>query len=170
MIKIRAFNPHISRAGLVKGVKAGVVSGVIHGALLGFVLNIVYNVIYAIRMGRLELYLDNWMTRGAFGGILSYVIMGAVFGLIFGLMFAALYDKLPGKTPAGKGIITSIIFWGAALLGVPALYHLSQGGLEAVYWFVISMGWDQALTAMYLAIPSGWLMGRFWAGERFGKL
>ncbi len=174
MIKIRMFNPHISRAGLLKGAKVGAVSGVVHGALLGFMGNVVYNIIRGIIngiiKGRLEMVLDGFMTLARFGPILSYILLGAIFGPIFGLMFAALYDKLPGKTPAIKGIVSSIIFWGATLLGVPALIHLSQGGFEAFYWFFRSMGWQQLVTGMYLAIPSGWLMGRFWAGERFGKL
>jgi hypothetical protein len=171
MIKLRTFNPHVSMAGLFKGAKVGVASGVIHGALLGFVLNVVYNIIYGIQHNRLELLLESYITHGMpWGGILSYVLMGAIFGVIFGLMFVALYDRLPGTTPAGKGIVTSIIFWGATLLGVPSLYHLSQGGFEAVYWFLEGMGWQQAVTGMYLAIPSGWVMGRFWTSERFGQL
>ena len=171
MIKLRMSNPHIGRAGLLRGAKAGAVSGVVHGALLGFVLNVVYNIIYGITKGRLELFLDSFMTGGlaTFGPILSYILLGAIAGLIFGLMFAALYDKLPGKTPASKGIVTSIIFWGATLLGVPALYHLAQGGLEDLTWFIYSMGWQQAVTGMYLAILSGWLLGHFWASDKLGK-
>ncbi len=45
MIKIRTFNPHISRAGLLRGAKAGAVSGVIYGALFGSIFNIVNNII-----------------------------------------------------------------------------------------------------------------------------
>jgi hypothetical protein len=170
MIKIHAFNPHISMAGLLKGAKVGAVSGVVHGALLGFMGNVVYNIIRGIINGHLHHIMADLFSLGRWGPILIYMLFGAIFGLIFGLMFAALYDKLPGKTPAGKGIVTSIIFWGVTLLGVPSLYHLSQGGLEDVYWFFYGFGLEQAVTAMYLAIISGWLMGRFWTSERFGKL
>jgi len=172
MIKIRTFNPHIGMAELLRGAKAGAVSGVIFGALLGSIGNIVINVIYAIINGRLDWFVASLMTdgMGTLGPILVYIIYGLIGGLIFGLMFAALYDKLPGKTPAIKGIVTSIIFWGVLLLGLPALVNLYRWGFEGLYWFVCdSFYQEQAVVGLGTSILWGWLLGRFWASERLGK-
>jgi len=86
--------------------------------------------------------------------------------LIFGLMFVAFYDKLPGKTSQRKGIVTSIIFWFALLLGLPAVINLYRGGFEGLSVFVkYSLYLDQAVLSLAPVIFFGWLMGRFWTSE-----
>ena len=169
MIKIRTFNPGIGMAELFRGAKAGAVSGVIYGPVNWLIINIGLNVPYG--------HLGNWfariMTDGmyALNCIIMNLISGVILGLVFGLIFVALYDKLPGKTPAIKGIVISIIYWIAIPLGLPVLSYLNRWGFEGLYEFFSSpSSWMPTAIGLGALIIWGWLLGRFWESERFGKL
>lgn len=171
MIKVHTFNPSLGRIELIRGAKTGAVSGIIFGVLLGSILNIGLNIIYNMIHGHLEYYMTSLITEPPLAPIMVYIIFGVIGGLIFGLIFALLYDKLPGKTPKSKGIMTSLIFWGATVLGFPALINLCEGGFEGLYWFVISsFYWEQAVIGLGSSAIWGWLIGHFWARGRISKL
>jgi hypothetical protein len=112
---------------------------------------------------------DGWFWLG--GAILLNIIFGVILGLIFGLVFVALYNKLPGKTPTIKGIVTSIIYWVAIPLGLSVLFHLNQSGFEGLHlFFSSSSNWMPTAIGLGTLIIWGWLLGRLWESERFGKL
>ena len=170
MIKIRRFNPGIGMARLSRGATAGAVSGVIYGPVNWLIINIGISLPY----GNLGNWVARIMTNGmwALGAmIIMNLIFGIILGLIFGLIFAALYDKLPGKTSAIKGIVISLIYWVAIPLGLPVIQHLNWYGLEGLCWFFSSpFSWMPTAIGLGTLIIWGWLLGRFWESERFGKL
>jgi len=170
MIKIRTFNPGIGTAELFRGAKAGAVSGVIYGAINAPIINMGINLID----GNLGNWIARIMTDGWFwlgGAILMNIFFGVILGLIFGLIFVALYDKLPGKTPTIKGIVTSIIYWVTIPLGLSVLFHLNQSGFEGLHEFFSGPhNWMPTAIGLGVLIIWGWLLGRFWESERFGKL
>ena len=169
MIKIRTFNPGIGMAALFRGATAGAVSGVIYGPVNWLIINIGINLPY----GDLGNWVNRIMTDGmwALNCIITNLISGVILGLVFGLIFAALYDKLPAKTPAIKGIVISIIYWVAMPLGLPVLSYLYRWGFEGLYeFFSWSSNWMPTAIGLGALIMWGWLLGRFWGSERFGKL
>jgi len=169
MIKIRRFNTSIGTVALFRGAKAGVVSGVIYGPVNWLIINIGINLPY----GNLGNWFAGIMTDGmwALNCIIMNLISGVILGFVFGMMFAALYDKLPGKTPAIKGIMISIFYWVALPLGLPVLSYLYRWGFEGLDWFFSSpSNWMPTAIGLGALIIWGWLLGRFWQSERFGKL
>lgn len=165
MIKTSEYNPQIvMMSKLGRGVKVGATSGVIYGPLNWLIINMGLNLPY----GHLGNWISRIMTDGTWylGCITINLVSGLIFGLIFGLLFAALYDKLPGKTSTMKGIMISIIYWFTIPLGLPVLANLYRWGLEGLYWF----SWQPTLIGLGTSIIWGWLLGRFWASERLGKL
>jgi hypothetical protein len=177
MIKIRTFNPHVGMAGLLRGAKAGAISGVFSGAVISPIMNLGGNFVSSLRARLLNLpysSFESWIASIMQPWFLASIIMSIIFevilGSIFGLIFAVLYDKLPGKTPKRKGFVMSIIYWLAIPMGISIFRSIRYDGLIGLCWFFMGSGiW---LTALGL-IPSllwGYLLGRFWAREKPGKL
>jgi len=178
LMKIRRFNPGIGMVELFRGAKAGVVSGIICSAVNSPLINFGFWVYGSIRAQQYNLPVQSFgdwvasiMQPWFLASIILSIIVGVIGGLIFGLMFAGLYDKLPGKTSAIKGIVISIIQWVAIPLGLPVIQHLNWYGFEGLYWFFSSpFSWMPTAIGLGTLIIWGWLLGRLWESERFGKL
>ncbi len=178
IIKIQRFNPSIGMAALSRGAKAGAVSGVIYGAVTSPLINFglwVYGSIRAQQYNLPAQTFGDWvvgMVQPWFlASIIANIIVGVIGGLIFGFAFVGLYNKLPGKTPEIKGIVISIIHWVSIPLGLPVIFHLNLYGFEGLYWFFCSpFNWMPTAIGLGALIMWGWLLGRFWGSERFGKL
>lgn len=171
MIKIRRFNPGITMAALFRGTIAGAVSGVIHGAVTPLIINIVIHRPF-MHGGHLARSLA-YVMRDYFVVVPMSTVFGVIFGVIFGLIFVALYDRLPGKTPAIKGIMTSLIYWIAIPLCLTLRAYLHEWGFEGLYLLFDPDGfeiWGLIAIELPLSIIWGWLLGRFWESEWLGRL
>jgi hypothetical protein len=176
MIKIRTFNPHIGRAGLLRSAKAGVVSGVISGVVfapLFLLVQWVFGWLIHPQSNELAMYwsfermvAEHFLSPYFVTFLIPSIIVLMILGLFFGLLFIVLYDKLPGKTSTMKGIVTGIIYGAAFYLGLPLIVYLITGLPENTG----ALGADVIMVGLGTSILWGWLLGRFWAGERFGKL
>ena len=178
MINRRTLNPHIHLPRLSRGAKVGSVSGIISGAvqspIQNFGGNIVWMLIARLRNLPVASFMDivaGIMQSWFLVTIIISIIFEFIAGLFLGLIFVVLFDKLPGKTPKRKGIVMSIIYWLALPVGIPMLRNVRDWGLEGLIVFLTGyFNWVNSAISLIPAILWGWLLGRFWISERFGKL
>jgi hypothetical protein len=181
IIKLRTFNPGLSRVELSMGAKVGVVSGIISGAVFsplsllgGWVLGSLMHRPSNELVGYVSFerfVADTLLSPYFVSVIVQNIILGMIAGLLFGSLFIVLYDKLPGKTPTMKGIVTAISYWAALYLGFPLLVYLSTGWFDSMvsYFTNIRHGGPIITVGLGTSILWGWLLGRFWTSERLGK-